>query len=131
MNLSIFKIKRFNIKFMFKKALLKYASFTSTPWISKQKIRSAVQIIAGGHVIAAAIATYTGNETWYRYVIMPTLRLLNAEHAHVAVVTAARFSLIPNMRGKQKPSISLVSSLSRVRVWSVIIVGLVFIIRLE
>ena len=61
----------------------------------QSKAKSALQIIAGGHVVAAGIATAIGNETWYRSFLMPCLQLFGAETAHWVAVKAAKYKLVP------------------------------------
>ncbi|KAK2181609.1 hypothetical protein NP493_389g02010 [Ridgeia piscesae] len=70
-----------------------------------QKIKSGLQIVIGGHLVAAGIATYIGNEKWYQHVVMPTLRLLQPETAHSLAVKCAKHGIIPQMKTVQYESL--------------------------
>lgn len=65
---------------------------------AKSKWRSAVQILVGGHLVAAGLATYMGNETWYSKCLMPCLRLIGPETAHWLAVKAAKYKLVPYIK---------------------------------
>lgn len=73
--------------------------------ILQQKIRSGIQVVVGGHLVAAGISTYIGNEKWYQNVVMPTFRLLNPETAHWLSVKCAKYGIIPHMRTTQYESL--------------------------
>ena len=45
--------------------------------------------------MAAGLATYWGDETWYRRVVMPIAQLFGAENAHWLAVKAAKHKLVP------------------------------------
>ena len=55
--------------------------------------------------MAAGIATYIGNETWYQRVVMSTLRLLQPETAHSLAVTCAKHGIVPQMKTTQYESL--------------------------
>ena len=55
--------------------------------------------------MAAGIATYIGNETWYQRVVMPTLRLLQPETAHSLAIKCAKHGIVPKMKTKQYESL--------------------------
>ena len=58
-------------------------------------------------MIAAGLATYIGDETWYSKCLMPCARLIGAENAHVLAVKAAKYRILP--RVKQHDDSCLVS----------------------
>ena len=68
-------------------------------------IKSAIQILVGGHVVAAGIATYAGNESWYSNVLMPTAHLLGVETSHWLAVKAAKYKLVPRNTYEDPPSL--------------------------
>ena len=70
------------------------------------RLKSALQVVLGGHVFAAGLATYLGNESWYRSVVMPAgAWLLDAETAHRWAVQAAALGLMPRLPRIQAPEL--------------------------
>lgn len=60
---------------------------------------SAVKVIVGGHIVAAGLATYWGQDGWYRKYLMPALRCVtDGETAHVLAVKAAKHGLMPRLK---------------------------------
>jgi len=67
---------------------------------------SAIQVIVGGHVFAAGLATYFGNETWYEKYLMPAvLRLTSPETGHRLAVKAAHYGLMPRVKPASHPEL--------------------------
>jgi len=74
--------------------------------IFQSRLVTAVQIIVGGHVFAAGLATYFGNETWYKKYLMPALlRLTDPETGHRLAVKAARYGLMPRIKLASHPEL--------------------------
>lgn len=71
--------------------------------LSFQKVRSALQIIIGGQIVAGSYMTYFGDEKWYRKVVMPVCHLFGAERAHLLAVKAGKFGLIPRIKQDDDP----------------------------
>ena len=72
----------------------------------QSRLVTAIQVIVGGHVFAAGLATYFGNETWYEKYLMPTLlRLTSPETGHRLAVKAARYGLMPRVRPATYPEL--------------------------
>jgi len=68
-------------------------------------VKSAIQVIVGGHLVAAGIATYTGNDSWYGNVVMPVARLFGVEASHWLAIKAAKYRLVPMNKYKDPPSL--------------------------
>ena len=71
----------------------------------QNKLRSGLQIIIGGGTLAAGYMFVTGNEKFYRQCVMPTVRLLDAEAAHVYAVKLAKYGIVPLVNDEDKPSL--------------------------
>jgi len=70
------------------------------------RLVSALQVVIGGHVFAAGVATYFGNDTWYSKYLMPTLhRLIDPETAHRWAVRAAHYGLVKRPRLPEHPEL--------------------------
>ena len=68
-------------------------------YVFQSRLASAIQVIVGGHVFAAGLATYFGNETWYEKFLMPALfRLTSSETGHRLAVMAAHYGLMPRVK---------------------------------
>ena len=55
--------------------------------------------------MAAGCMLVTGNEKFYRQCVMPTVRLLDAETAHVFAVRLAKYGIVPLMNRDDIPSL--------------------------
>lgn len=55
-------------------------------------------VIGGGTVFYGIYALYSGNEKMYQNIVMPVVKLLDAETAHCLAVTAAKYKLVPSPR---------------------------------
>ena len=55
--------------------------------------------------MAAGCMLVTGNEKFYRQCVMPTVRLLDAETAHVFAVRLAKYGIVPLMNRDDSPSL--------------------------
>jgi len=67
--------------------------------LMKPRAISAIQVIIGGHIFAAGIATYYGNETWYNKFLMPCFRwMFDAETGHQLAVKMAQYGLMPRVK---------------------------------
>ena len=66
---------------------------------ASSKLKSTLQVVLGGHVVAAGLATAYGNDPWYKNVIMPTVHFLfDAETSHKFAVWMAQHKLVPRVR---------------------------------
>lgn len=69
------------------------------PLDTGSRLVSAVKVIVGGHIVAAGLATYWGQDGWYRKYLMPALRCVtDGETAHVLAVNAAKHGLMPRLK---------------------------------
>jgi len=74
--------------------------------IFQSRLVSAIQVIVGGHVFAAGLATYFGNETWYEKYLMPALlRLTSPETGHRLAVKVAHYGLMPRVKPASHPEL--------------------------
>lgn len=65
---------------------------------STSKFKSTLQVLVGGHVFAAGMATYLGNDSWYKNVIMPIAHtFFDAETSHNMAVWMAKHKLLPRV----------------------------------
>jgi hypothetical protein len=63
-------------------------------------------VLIGGHVFAAGLATYFGNETWYSKYLMPGLRwVFSPETAHRLAVKAAQYGMMPRVKCVNHPEL--------------------------
>lgn len=69
----------------------------------KKRLKSALQLIIGGHVVTAGFATFWGNEKWYRDYLMPAMQLLGPERAHWFAVKVAKYGLVPHLPKEDHP----------------------------
>jgi len=74
--------------------------------IFQSRLVTAIQVIVGGHVFAAGLATYFGNETWYDKYLMPALlRLTSPETGHRLAVKAAHYGIMPRIKPACHPEL--------------------------
>ena len=74
--------------------------------VFQSRLVTAIQIIAGGHVFAAGLATYLGNETWYEKYLMPMVfRITSPETGHRLAVKAARYGIMPRVKTATHPEL--------------------------
>ena len=66
--------------------------------LSRLSRGSKLFLAAGSAVAVASYCGYSGNERFYKHAVMPCVRLLDAEKAHVFAVKTAAIGLVP--RGK-------------------------------
>lgn len=66
-------------------------------------------MVVGGQLVAFGYCAYKGDERFYSKMLMPAMRLLDAETAHWLAVKAAKYRLVPRLNKKEYPS--LVNSL--------------------
>ena len=71
----------------------------------QNRLRSGLLIVGGGASLAAGCMLITGNEKFYRQCVMPTVRLLDAETAHVFAVRLAKYGIVPLMNRDDSPSL--------------------------
>ncbi|ELT87928.1 hypothetical protein CAPTEDRAFT_175874 [Capitella teleta] len=71
----------------------------------QNKGRSALQLLIGGHVVCVGLATVTGNETWYKHVLMPFMQLFGAESSHWMAVQMAKHRIVPVMKDPEQASL--------------------------
>lgn len=77
--------------------------------IFQSRLVTAIQVIVGGHVFAAGLATYFGNETWYEKYLMPSLlRLTSPETGHRLAVKAAQYGLMPRVKPVSHPELVMI-----------------------
>ena len=70
-------------------------------------------IVTGGVVAFVGLELFTGNEKFYRNIVMPsTFRLMNAENGHRLAVKLAKYKLVP--RDRKPDPITLVSMVTPV-----------------
>ncbi|KAL5021787.1 hypothetical protein ScPMuIL_000942 [Solemya velum] len=63
-----------------------------------KKLMEMAIVIGGGTVFYGIYAVYSGNEKMYTNVVMPVVKLLDAETAHNFAVKAAKYKLVPRPR---------------------------------
>ena len=74
--------------------------------VFQSRIVSTVQVIIGGHVFAAGLATYFGDDSWYTKCVMPCFRwMFDPERAHELAVKAAHYGLMPRVKHLEHPEL--------------------------
>ncbi|XP_069124099.1 dihydroorotate dehydrogenase (quinone), mitochondrial-like isoform X2 [Argopecten irradians] len=63
-------------------------------------------MVIGGSLTFVGIETISGGEKFYREVIMPSFRVLDAETAHKLAVKAAKYKMVPRQWKPDPPSLS-------------------------
>ncbi|ESN99829.1 hypothetical protein HELRODRAFT_101454 [Helobdella robusta] len=70
------------------------------------RLKSAIQVFVGGHIVAASMATYWGNDAWYRNVIMPIIHAtMDGEKAHKTAIWFAKHGLVPRVKVVDHPEL--------------------------
>ena len=71
--------------------------------------RSKVLLALGSAVAAISYCGVTGNEYFYEGVVMPCVRTLDAESAHVFAVKCAKIGMVPKLKDLKEDSSVMVS----------------------
>ena len=71
--------------------------------------RSKVSLALGSAVAAIGYCGATGNEYFYKGVVMPCVRTLDAESAHVFAVKCAKIGIVPKAKDLEKDSSIMVN----------------------
>ncbi|XP_077983112.1 dihydroorotate dehydrogenase (quinone), mitochondrial-like [Glandiceps talaboti] len=59
------------------------------------RLKSAAIVISGGVLGFAGLCTYSGQERFYREILMPSLRVIDAEKAHELSIKMASWGIVP------------------------------------
>lgn len=73
---------------------------------ARRKLKQGIQVIVGGYALFSAHAIYSGNERFWREMVMPTLKFLDPETAHGLSIKAAKMGIIPRRNYQDTPSLS-------------------------
>ena len=66
---------------------------------TSSKLKSTLQVVLGGHVVAAGMATFYGNDSWYKNVVMPCIQLFfDGENSHNMAVWLAKHGVLPHVK---------------------------------
>jgi hypothetical protein len=67
------------------------------------RLRSALKACVGGGFVFVGANLYAGSERFYEEVVMPTLRMVDAETVHRWSIQLAKYGLVPRMKSIDDP----------------------------